>query len=254
MSSSLVSDDLIPLEVAVDESMIRVKFSGGLEIATPVSRFPRLASASAAQRKSWRRIGRGDGIHWPEVDEDISVRTLLSQSPRKPVNRMEEVPVLIGDLLKTTQRLNKLFHGRPFTPDGHLVGSIGEVVAEYIYDLSLEPCSTPQIDARTKDGITVQVKLTGETGQTYAFRWPPASNGEVPHMLLCLKLTQHGFRQIYNGTFPNALLDEKVPQKNGQVRLSIATLQALKSEISLPLTRSFDEINRWFIPELAEVA
>lgn len=132
MTSSLVSDDLVPVAVVVDDRTLKVDFSGGLQLSTPVSRFPRLFHATPSQRQNWRLIGRGDGIHWPEVDEDISVRSLLRLPTRTPSSRFDEIPALIGDLLKTTQRLNSLFEGRPFTPDGHLVGSIGEVVAEYI--------------------------------------------------------------------------------------------------------------------------
>ncbi len=134
MTSSLVSDDLVPVAVVVDDRTLKVDFSGGLQLSMPVSRFPRLFHATPSQRQNWRLIGRGDGIHWPEVDEDISVRSLLRLPTRTLLSRFDEIPALIGDVLKTTQRLNSLFEGRPFTPDGHLVGSIGEVVAEYIYD------------------------------------------------------------------------------------------------------------------------
>jgi len=63
------------------------------------------------------------------------IRSLLGlpKAP-PPASRFEEVPALIGDLLKTTQRLNTLFEGRPFTRTGIWWASIGEVVAEYIYD------------------------------------------------------------------------------------------------------------------------
>ena len=229
MYSSLVSDELIPVDVAVDESMIRVKFKGGLEIATPVARFPRLANATPQQRESWRLIGRGDGIHWPEVDEDISVRTLLSQPRRKPASRMEEVPVLIGDLIKTTQRLNSLFEGRPFTPDGHLVGSIGEVVAEFVYDLRLEPCSTPQIDAYTRDGKSVQIKLTGEGGTSYGFRWSSTMESEPASILIALKLTPGGFEEVYNGLFPLQLLQGRKDTRNGQISIPVTRLRSLNT-------------------------
>ena len=169
MTSSLISDDLVPVAVSVDDLTLNVSFNGGLRLSTPVSRFPRLLRATPSQRSNWRLIGRGDGIHWPEVDEDISVQSLL-RLPKRTPSRFEEVPALIGDLLKTTQRLNTLFEGRPFTPDGHLVGSIREVVAEYIYDLKLQRASTPQVDAHTADGRSVQIKLTGAKGEVF---WVP---------------------------------------------------------------------------------
>jgi hypothetical protein len=71
---------LVPSEVSVDDAMIRVRFTSGAELATQVSRFPRLQKASPEQRRSWRLIGRGDGIHWPDVDEDISVPGLFDKA------------------------------------------------------------------------------------------------------------------------------------------------------------------------------
>ena len=253
MHSSLVSEDLVPVDVAVDDTMIRVRFNGGLEIATPVARFPRLANASPKQRENWRLIGRGDGIHWQDVDEDISVRTLLWQPARKPVSRMEEVPALIGDLIKATKRLNSLFEGRPFTPDGHLVGSIGEVVAEYIYGLKLERCSTPQIDAFTRDGRSVQIKLTGAAGTSYGFRWSSRLASEPADWLIALKLTAAGFEEIYNGPFPVELLRGRRDPSNGQISIALSKLKQLNPS-SLPREHTFSNINRWFASELLEVA
>jgi hypothetical protein len=66
MSSSMLDDDQIPVEVQVDESMIRVRFSGGLEVATPVARFPWLKNANPAQLARWELVGGGCGIHWPD--------------------------------------------------------------------------------------------------------------------------------------------------------------------------------------------
>ncbi len=253
MTTSGFDPELVPLDVSVDDAMIRVRFSGGLELATPVSRFPRLAQATPEQRRVWRLVGRGDGIHWPEVDEDISVRGLFAGV--RPVSRsaMEEVPALIGDLLRATDRLNTMFQGRPFTPDGHLVGSIGEVVAEYVYGLRLEPCSTPRIDARTKDGRTVQIKLTGEKGTSYGIRWSSGDVVEAPELLICLKLTRMGFEEIYNGPFPVALLQGRKDQSNGQVSVAVKGLRELNPR-TLPLEQRFETINRWFARQLSHVA
>lgn len=49
----------------------------GREISVPLAWFPRLAGASDAQRAHWELIGQGVGIHWPDVDEDVSVPRLL---------------------------------------------------------------------------------------------------------------------------------------------------------------------------------
>ena len=59
-----------------DDSML-VSLSDGREISVPLEWFTRLRNATADQRKKWRFIARGIGIHWEEIDEDIAVTTLL---------------------------------------------------------------------------------------------------------------------------------------------------------------------------------
>jgi len=253
MTSSLISDELVPVAVTVDDEMLNIVFNGGSQLLTPTSRFPRLLSATPSQRKNWRLIGRGDGIHWPELDEDISVRSLLSLPKRAWSSRFEEVPALIGDLLKTTQRLNLLFEGRPFTPDGHLVGSIGEIVAEYVYDLKLEPNSTPQVDARTKDGRSVQIKLTGAKGTSFSFRWSTRMNTKHADVLIALKLANNGFTEIYNGPFPADLLEGRIDTSNGQISVAISKL-SIRNPSFLPAVHPLANINRWFTPKLSDVA
>ena len=253
MSSSLVSDNLVPVSVTVDDSTLKVDFNGGLQLSTPIARFPRLLNATPSQRQNWRLIGRGDGIHWPEIDEDISVRSLLRLPNRTPSSRFEEVPALIGDLLKTTQRLNEMFEGRPFTPDGHLVGSIGEVVAEYIYDLRLQPASTPQVDAHTRDGRSVQIKLTGSKGKAFGLRWSSQLRTSPAELLIALKLSNAGFTEIYNGEFPKDLLEGRSDSSNGQLSIGLNRLSARNPSL-LPVVNSFDSINRWFTPKLHDVA
>ena len=254
MSFFALDEDQVPVDVQVDDDMIRVRFSGGLEIATPVSRFPRLQHAAPAARRNWELRGRGYGIHWPDVDEDVSVRGLFATVRKMPEPAVEQIPVLISDLIKTAGRLNTLFPGRPFTPDGHLVGSIGEVVAAYIYDLKLEPCSNPGYDARTREGkLTVEIKLTGASGDSFNFRSMEQGGAVMPDVLICLKLSNEGFAEIYNGDFPMALLADKKTQRNGQVRLALSKLKQMNPGL-LPKARSFESINRWFTPELSNVA
>jgi hypothetical protein len=49
----------------------------GRKISAPLERFPRLRHATPTQRTQWRLIGKGFGVHWPEIDEDIAVSTLM---------------------------------------------------------------------------------------------------------------------------------------------------------------------------------
>jgi hypothetical protein len=64
-------------DVWFDSDMIHVRLLDGREISAPLEWFPRLRDASDEQRKNWRLIGRGIGIHWEDIDEDISVASLL---------------------------------------------------------------------------------------------------------------------------------------------------------------------------------
>lgn len=65
-------------DVTVSGDMLRVDLSDGRSIAAPLAWYPRLLRATPAERKRWRLIGRGLGIHWPDLDEDISVEALLA--------------------------------------------------------------------------------------------------------------------------------------------------------------------------------
>ena len=69
--------DAQALSVEFVDPSIRVILDDGREISAPLAWFPRLRDASDAQRTNWRLIGRGKGIHWPDLDEDVSVNALL---------------------------------------------------------------------------------------------------------------------------------------------------------------------------------
>jgi hypothetical protein len=71
MGTFELSNDPIAVDVEVTDSAI-------WELSVPVEWFPRLFDATPEQRRNWRLIGRGEGIHWPDVDEDISVIGLLA--------------------------------------------------------------------------------------------------------------------------------------------------------------------------------
>lgn len=64
--------------VSVTEDTLTVELVDGRTITVPVTWYPRLAHGSQAERGHWRLIGEGDGIHWPDLDEDISVGGLLA--------------------------------------------------------------------------------------------------------------------------------------------------------------------------------
>jgi hypothetical protein len=80
MGTSAVELDAAAVDVTTDDSSLRVVLADGRELAVPLEWFPKLRDATPEQRGHWRLIGRGQGIHWPEVDEDISVAGLLRVS------------------------------------------------------------------------------------------------------------------------------------------------------------------------------
>ena len=65
------------VDVAFTKHSLEVTLADGRRISAPLEWFPRLLRANAKQRSNWRLIGGGIGIHWEDVDEDISVRSLL---------------------------------------------------------------------------------------------------------------------------------------------------------------------------------
>ena len=77
MPISPVKPDATAVDVTVMDDRLVVILADGRELAIPLAWFPRLLEATPEQRRNWRFIGRGHGIHWPDVDEDISVASLL---------------------------------------------------------------------------------------------------------------------------------------------------------------------------------
>jgi hypothetical protein len=67
--------------VTVTEDALVVDLVDGRTVSVPLSWYPRLAHGTSAERSNWRLIGRGEGIHWPDLDEDISVAGLLTGWP-----------------------------------------------------------------------------------------------------------------------------------------------------------------------------
>jgi hypothetical protein len=65
----------------ITDDTLSVDFSDGRSIAVPLGWYPRLEHASPGERQNWRLIGNGVGIHWEDIDEDISVEGLLAGKP-----------------------------------------------------------------------------------------------------------------------------------------------------------------------------
>ena len=137
----------------------------------------------------------------------------------------ETLRVTIKELYGLVHRLEKAYPGRHFTPDGHLVGSLGEVYAAEHYALSLFEASYPVHDAVTSDGRMVQIKAT--QGSRIALN-------ECPDYLIVLRIDSEGeFEEVYNG--PGGMVwdlvkDRKRPA-NGQYQVALSKLKRLNAGV-----------------------
>ena len=67
--------------VAVTDDTLAVDLSDGRSISVPLAWYPRLLNGTPEERNNWRFIGEREGIHWPDLDEDVSVKNLLAGKP-----------------------------------------------------------------------------------------------------------------------------------------------------------------------------
>ena len=148
-------------------------------------------------------------------------------------DRSARLRELIRQLYAVVAALEEEFEGRRFTPDGHLVGSIGEVVAAYAFNLTLLPASNAIHDAKASDGTLVQIKLTGGSSGVSIY--------SEPEHLLVLQLNNKKFTTVYNGRGSVAWQNCRPEAKNGQRSIALSTLRRLdKGELSkLPQVNPF---------------
>ena len=142
---------------------------------------------------------------------------------------MDTIKDSLTELFGIVNRLEKDFgkHNRKFTIDGHLIGSIGEVLVAEAYDLELEKNSTPVYDARTKTEPrkTVQIKATQIDRVSFSSK---RENDTVPDYVIVIKISHSGdWEPIYNA--PGKLVYDNLgkAQKNGQSQISLAKLRRL---------------------------
>ena len=77
-SSATATTEALAQDVHVTEDALIVELVDGRTVSVPVSWYPRLLHGSIEERNDWRLIGRGEGVHWARIDEDISVADLLA--------------------------------------------------------------------------------------------------------------------------------------------------------------------------------
>jgi len=144
-------------------------------------------------------------------------------------DKFELLAELIQKLYEVTDSLNAEFapEGRRFTLDGHLLGSIGEVLASFAFDLRLERSSRAGHDARTKDGKRVQIKLTAvDSGIALYSR---------PDFLIAFQLNDEGIETIYNGPGEIVWKNCGKKQKNGQFHMGLGKLRQLNQTVTNPI-------------------
>ena len=139
------------------------------------------------------------------------------------MSRVEAIPDLIRELYSVVDRLEALFPERKFTPDGHLVGSIGVVLATHHYGVSPLPDSAPIHDAQAADGRMVQIKLTqaGSVGL----------RAEPEHLLVLLLSRDGAVSEVYNGPGYLAWSKAGKMQSNGQRSISGTRLRELMNSV-----------------------
>ena len=137
--------------------------------------------------------------------------------------RSEKVPGIVRQVCDLVAELEQLFHGRSFTLDGHLVGSIGEVLAAELYGLILLPTGEAKHDARAPDGTLVQIKTTQASSVGRRSR---------PDHLLVVQLDARGtISEVYNGPGKLAWDAAGKMQGNGQRQLRVARLRSLMEKV-----------------------
>lgn len=144
----------------------------------------------------------------------------------------KQVAEKIQLLYQVSRDLETLFPGRHYTPDGHMIGSIGEALAASFYGLELFTASEEIHDAKSPDGRLVQIKAT---------QIQRVSLSSEPEWLLVLKIHRDGtFSEKYNGPGALAWAHCGKMQKNGQRPISLSTLHQLQEKV--PVSRRLQRI------------
>lgn len=149
-----------------------------------------------------------------------SIKAALLVTPMtKPLARRVKLPEQVASIYKATEDLEKLYPGRKFTPDGHLVGSIGEVIAAEELGLTLHPMSRAGHDAYDADG-EVQIKMTaGNEIAMYA---------TCERLVVLRVVSPEEAEIVYDGSGDTAWSIARKAGKNGQRVVSLSRLRDLR--------------------------
>lgn len=131
----------------------------------------------------------------------------------------------VRNIYRAVNALEAMFPGRPFTPDGHMVGSLGECLVADAYKLTLMPPSNEGYDAVTKEGKKIEIKAT--QAKSVAFR-------SCPEHTIIIRIKKDGtFEEFFNG--PGEVIwrqfEGKKRPSNGQYQISLDRVAALNAMI-----------------------
>ena len=87
MTSLAIETDTRVEDVRIESDALVVSLKDGRTISAPLAWFPRLLNASSAERANWEIAGGGYGLHWPDLDEDLSTEGLLRGAPSVDARR-----------------------------------------------------------------------------------------------------------------------------------------------------------------------
>lgn len=131
------------------------------------------------------------------------------------------LPPPVAQIYRAVDELERQYPGRKFTPDGHLVGSIGEVIAAQHFGLTLHPASHPAHDAFDLVG-QVQIKMTaGNKVSMY---------GECERLIVLKVISPEHAEVIYDGPGKPAWAAAGRQQKNGQRTIGLTKLKSIAAE------------------------
>ncbi len=95
--STLMRDMPRAMAVRLSDDALTVELEDGRTLIVPLAWFPRLLKATPQQREHFELVGRGIGIHWPDLDEDLSVQGLLNPPSRQPAKTVYTNPDHLAD-------------------------------------------------------------------------------------------------------------------------------------------------------------
>jgi hypothetical protein len=137
-----------------------------------------------------------------------------------PYQRIK-LPAPVADIYRAVDELKRLYPDRKFTPDGHLVGSIGEVIAREHFGFTLYPPSKAGHDAHDANG-DIQIKLTAGKGISMY--------SDCVRLIVLRIVSPEEAEVVYDGLGAPAWAAAAPIQKNGQRKVSLAKLRAIAEQ------------------------